>query len=269
MIERREDLKDLQIEVLNKFCVALESIPLPVLEKFPKFDSDSFKKLQHLHRHVKAKLRLIHTKLSRLEKEEEIESPDALTSTSWKSAGTPTTCVSRNILSNDPVNLNMSSILRTLEFHQESLNVMESCTNSSFESTTLSKPPEIAGTIKKSTFQLKRPVKAVLSTDVSKTIEEMWEKDQQMSRTMNFSINSEHVPKNTFSNDIKSPSREKESNEKNSCMQSNIDSPDKWISIDKPHGKTINKYYIFPGYLKFLTNKYIFYRQLSNVFCKS
>lgn len=245
-MERREDLKDLQIEVLNKFCVAFESIPLSVLEKFPKFDSDSFKKLQGLHRHVKAKLRLVQTKLSRLEKEEEeeSESSDAVASVLSKSTKISTTCVSESPVINNRDNFNVTStsVSRMLEFNQESPNVMESHTkehNSSSESiTSVSKPPEIAVTTKKSTFQLKRPVKAVLGTDVSKTIKEMWEKDQHMSRTMNSSIDSEYVTKDNFNNNIRTPSN----NEKNTRMQSNMDdSPDKLISINKPHGKTDNK----------------------------
>lgn len=247
MIERRENLKDLQIEILSKFCVALELIPLPVLEQFPKFDSNCFKKLQGLHRHVKAKLRLVQTKLLRLEKEdeenellafasEESELPAFAPGVS-KSAGIPAICMSENSpINNDNFNTSSTSTARTLEFHQVSSNIMESCTkeyNSNFESSA-SKLPEIAVTTKKSTFQLKRPVKAVLATDVSKTIEEMWGKDQQMSRTMNSSIDSEHAVKDTFDNDIRTPS----SNEKNTYVQSNInDSPDKWISTNKSHGK--------------------------------
>ncbi|EFN77228.1 Bloom syndrome protein-like protein [Harpegnathos saltator] len=245
LVERHEDLKDLQIEVLNKFCVALESIPLPVLEKFPKFDLDSFKKLQGLHRHVKAKLRLVQTKISRLEKESEgSESPNAFTSILSKSGGISATCVSENPLISNYDNFNTSNALttKTSESHKKSTNVIESCTkecDSSFEFiTSASKSPEIVVTTKKSTFQLKRPVKAVLSTDVSKTIEEMWEKDQQMSRTMNSSIDSEHVSKDTFNSNIGTPS----SNERNIYMQNNIDdSSDKWININKPHDNTAVK----------------------------
>lgn len=243
MVEIREDLKNLQIEILSKFCVALESIPLPVLEQFPKFDSNCFKKLQGLHRHVKAKLRLVQTKLLRLEKEdEESELSDVFASGLSKSSGISARCIPENpLISNcDNFNISSTSISKTLEFPQESLNIMESCTkehNSSFESSA-SKPFEIAVTTKKNTFQLKRPIKAVLGTDVSKTIEEMWEKDQQMSRTLNSSIDSEHIPKDTFNNNIRTPS----SSEKITCMQSNInDRPDKWISTNKPHGKTNNK----------------------------
>ncbi|XP_014480193.1 PREDICTED: Bloom syndrome protein homolog isoform X2 [Dinoponera quadriceps] len=233
LVERREDLKDLLIEVLNKYCVALELIPLPVLEKFPKFDSDNFKKVQGLHRHVKAKLRLVQTKLSRLEKEnEESKSPDDF-AVSSKSTEITATCVSESPLTSnyDHFNTSSPSVSRMLEFPQESsspiMELRKKEHNSSFESTLASKPPEIAATTKKSTFQLKRPVKAVLSTDVSKTIEEMWEKDRRMSKTMNSPMDSECVPKDTFNNDIKTPN----SNEKNTRTQNNInDSLNKWIS---------------------------------------
>ncbi|XP_032687274.1 Bloom syndrome protein homolog isoform X2 [Odontomachus brunneus] len=246
LIERRENLKDLQIEILSKFCIALELIPLPVLEQFPKFDSNCFKKLQGLHRHIKAKLRLVQTKLLRLEKDEEeellafaSEESELPAFASGVSADIPVTYVSEKsqISNHDNSNMSSTSTAKKLEFHQVSSNILESCTkehNSSFESSA-SKPSEIAVTTKKSTFQLKRPVKAVLNTDVSKTIEEMWEKDQQISRIMNSSIDSEHAFKDTFNSDI--TDRIPSSNEKSIHVQSNInDSPDKWISTNKSHG---------------------------------
>lgn len=243
MLERREDLKDLRIEILDKFCIALESIPLPVLEKFPKFDSDSFKKLQDLHRHVKAKLRLVQTKFLRLQKEDEkdvSESPETPTSVSLKS--TPTTCEPENYSINDydDFNTSSSSISKKIEF-QNSSNVMTELhmrDDNSIESTSIIKPLEITVTNKKSTFQLKRPVKTVLDTQVSKAIEEMWEKDQQRSKIMNSSVDSEHTkPVNdTFNSSIKTPRSDKESiSIQNSTTK---ESPNNWINIDKPHGKT-------------------------------
>lgn len=251
MLERREDLKELQIEILDKFCIALELIPLPVLEQFPKFDSDSFKKLQGLHRHIKAKLRLVQTKLSKLQKEDEknvSESPETSGSPLSKSIEIPISCVSESRSINDSNNSDNSSfdisISKTIDFCQDSVNMMESYTNAeehdnNAEPVPAVKSPETTIPNKKSTFQLKRPVKTVLGTEVSKTIAEMWEKDQQISKTVNSSIDSDYIlVKNTFNDSIKTPP----SNEKNVFMQKNIilHSPDYRINT-KSQGMANNK----------------------------
>ncbi|XP_011704648.1 PREDICTED: Bloom syndrome protein homolog isoform X1 [Wasmannia auropunctata] len=209
LLERRQDLKELQLEILDKFCIALELIPLPVLEQFPKFDTDSFKKLQGLHRHIKAKLRLVQTKLSKLEKEDEknvSESPETPGSASSKSIETPISCMFESLLTNDYDNFDASciSVSKTTDFCQTLSNVMDSyttngvkeydITSNRMEPVSTVKSPEItAPNNKKSTFQLKRPVKTVLGTQVSKTIAEMWEKDQHISKTMNSSVDSDCV----------------------------------------------------------------------------
>lgn len=244
MLERREDLKELQVEILDKFCTALELIPLPVLEQFPKFDSDSFKKLQGLHRHIKAKLRLVQTKLSKLQKEDEknvSESPETSGSPSSKSI--EILCMSENRSINDYNNFDTSStsISKTIDFRQDLANVMESYTNAkendNVESMSV-KLPETTIPNKKSTFQLKRPVKTVLGTEVSKAIAEMWEKDQQISKTVNSSIDSDYILiKDTFNNSKTPPS-----NEKNIFMQKNVilHSPDHRINTNKSQGMVNN-----------------------------
>ncbi|KAL0125423.1 hypothetical protein PUN28_004506 [Cardiocondyla obscurior] len=243
LVERREDLKELQIETLDKFCIALESIPLPILEHFPKFDPDSFRKLQNLHRHIKAKLRLVQTRLTKLQKEDEqneLESPETLKSVLSNSIKTPNLCVSESHSINDCDNFDASCILvsKTTNFSndltnlaksfsdvKEHCNIMESTSTpiKSLESTTPNK---------KSTFQLKRPVKTVLGSEVSKTIAEMWKKDQQLSKTINSSVESDcMLIKNTFDDSIKTPP----SNEKKMFMHKNVilDSPKSKINTNK------------------------------------
>jgi len=223
-----------------------------VLEQFPKFDPDSFKKLQGLHRHIKAKLRLVQTKLSKLQKDEKIisESPETPGSASSKSIETPISCMSESPLIHDYDNFDASCTLapKTINFRQDSANVMESYTTSAkeyvisdnMESVSI-ESPEITVPNKKSTFQLKRPVKTVLGTQVSRTIAEMWEK-AKISRTMNSSVDSDCVStKDTFNDSIKTPS----SNEKNMFMQRNItlstpDSPNK-MNTNKSQGMASNK----------------------------
>ncbi|EFN70165.1 Bloom syndrome protein-like protein [Camponotus floridanus] len=230
LLERRESLKDLQIEILDKFYIALELIPLPILDQFPKFDRNSFKKLQGLHRHVKAKLRLMQTKLSKLQKEDEKDvsvcsgTPESVSNSNER----PISYVPEGCLINNDFDTSSTSISKTIDFHENLTNVTESHTKeyeSNIESTI--KSPEI--TSKKSTFQLKRPVKTVLGTEISKTIAKMWEKDQQISKTMNSSIDSEYVSiKDTFNDSIKTPTK----SETNISMQRNTigNSPNNWIN---------------------------------------
>lgn len=243
MLERRDGLKDLQIEILDKFCSALELIPLPVLEQFPKFDRDSFKKLQGLHRHVKAKLRLMQTKLSKLQKEDEkdvsvsLETPESVSSNSMER---PISHISESCLINNDFDTSSTLISKTIDFHENLPNTMESYTkehDSNMESIIVIRSSETTIPSKKSTFQLKRPIKTVLGTEVSKTIAEMWEKDQ-MSKTVNCSTDSEYVPistKDTFNSSIKTPSK----TGTNMSMQKNVrSSPNNWInSTNKSQGK--------------------------------
>ncbi|XP_077255988.1 Bloom syndrome helicase isoform X3 [Temnothorax americanus] len=233
--EKREALKDLQREILEKYCGALESIPITVLKQFPTFNPVSFNKLQDLRRHVKAKLRLYQTKLSKLQKEDEnnvYESPETPESASSSNAReTPRSCMSetRSINDHDTFDASCTSVSKCIRapFRQGSASATESYINAKehdtagMEPMAAVKPPETTVLTKKSTFQLKRPIKTVLGSDVSKTIAEMW--DQQMSsKTMNSSVDSDCVfVKDIFNDSIKTPS----SNEKN--MQGNVvlDSP--------------------------------------------
>lgn len=265
MLERRQDLKELEIEILDKFCIALELIPLPVLEQFPKFDRDSFKKLQGLHRHIKAKLRLIQTKLSKLPKEDEknvSESPE--TPGSSKSAATPISCMSENCrLTSDNDNDNdydydydnfdasCTSVFKTTtDFRRDLTNVMESYTtnakkyDNNVEPMLAVKSPETTVPNRKSTFQLKRPVKTILGAQVSKTIAEMWEKDQQISKTANSSVDSDCVSvNNTFNDSIKTPPSNKKNmfSLKRNVILDSPDSSDDKINANKSQGMANNK----------------------------
>jgi bloom syndrome protein len=250
LLERQKNLKDLQIEILGKFYTALELIPLPVLEQFPKFDLDSFKKLQDLHRHVKAKLRLVQTKLR---KEDEInvsQSSETSESALFRSCGTPTSDVFESHLINNNKDLNVpsTSISKRIDFHQGSPNIMESHAKKSnnMESLLVNKLSKIIVPNKKSTFQLKRPIKTILGTEISKTIAEMWEKDQQMSKIANSTMDSDYEfksVKDTFNDNVKTPPE----NEKDVSMQKNNikDNLDNSINNNKSQGRIINKISIF------------------------
>jgi len=261
LLERQKNLKDLQIEILDKFYTALELIPLPVLEQFPKFDLDSFKKLQDLHRHVKAKLRLVQTKLR---KEDEInisESSETAESALFRSCETATSGIFENHLINNNKDLNVpgTSISKRIDFHQDSPNIMELHVKepNNMESLLVDKLPKIIVPNKKSTFQLKRPIKTILGTEISKTIAEMWEKDQQMSKTLNSTMDSDYEfksVKDTFNDNVKTPLE----NEKDVSMQKNNvkDNLDNSINNNKSQGRIINKISIF--FIFKIFNKIVF-----------
>ncbi|XP_020280827.1 Bloom syndrome protein homolog isoform X2 [Pseudomyrmex gracilis] len=228
--ERRDNLKDLQIEILDKFCNAFEMIPIPILEKFPKFDLDTYTKLQDLNRHVKAKLRLVQTKLSKLQNEDEISTSESVKTpgSTSKSAEISSSPVLESHVISENFNKSSPSISKKLDFYQDSPNksyVQEY--NSNMESGSTPKSHENAVTNKKSTFQLKRPVKTVLGTEISKTIAEMWEKEQ-LSKSVNSPTDSSvvSVKDNTFNGSVITSPK----NENNTHMQRSIrDSPDNWI----------------------------------------
>ncbi|XP_029163076.1 Bloom syndrome protein homolog isoform X2 [Nylanderia fulva] len=254
LLQRHENLKDLQIEILDKFYIALELIPLPVLEQFPKFDRDAFIKLQGLHRHVKAKMRLMQTRLSKLQKEDEhdasifSETPESLSSNEKP--------VSQSYLTNNDFDTSSTSISKIIDCHENLSNIMESHTkkhDSNMESTIAIKSFETTVPNKKSTFQLKRPIKTVLSTQVSKTIAEMWEKDQQMSMTVDSSIDTDNVSlsiQDTFNDSIKTPPR----TEINTSMQINSikESPNNWINTSNSQGSSC---YTVPAKVSTLTQE--------------
>lgn len=233
-------MKDLQIEILDKFCNAFEMIPIPILEKFPKFDLDTYTKLQDLNRHVKAKLRLVQTKLSKLQNEDEISTSESVKTpgSTSKSAEISSSPVLESHVISENFNKSSPSISKKLDFYQDSPNksyVQEY--NSNMESGSTPKSHENAVTNKKSTFQLKRPVKTVLGTEISKTIAEMWEKEQ-LSKSVNSPTDSSvvSVKDNTFNGSVITSPK----NENNTHMQRSIrDSPDNWIKSNTFQSKQI------------------------------
>ncbi|XP_071555860.1 uncharacterized protein [Temnothorax nylanderi] len=236
LLERRQDLRGLEIENQDKFCRALESIPLPVLEQFPNFNPVSFKKLQRLRLHVKAKLRLLQTQLSKLQKEDEKtlyefpETPGG--SASSDSIESPNSRMSECRSTNDRDNFDasrtsVSKCTRALFRRRDSAAsvTMESHINAKEHDNGVEpmaaavEPPENTASNKKSIFRLKRPIRTVLGSQVSKRIAEMWKKDRRRStKTIDSSVASDcdFVEDITFNDGSKTPS----SNEKN--MQGNV-----------------------------------------------
>ncbi|XP_053978074.1 recQ-like DNA helicase Blm [Hylaeus volcanicus] len=209
--DRYKDLKDLQIEILEKYYNALDQIPLPVLEKFPNFNAHTFQDLRILYQHVKAKIRLVETKLTHAQSNEKQPSVNEKSCEIISSSTLPKimdTSNQQSILSiSDSDSFNMS-IINSIDAEPNCANVMEVDStfspiikeplqknnvsqikeeedNTNFHYSPIqAKSNDSVLQSKKGTFQLKRPIKATLGTEVSKRIGELWEKEEK-SKTIN------------------------------------------------------------------------------------
>ncbi|KOX69173.1 Bloom syndrome protein like protein [Melipona quadrifasciata] len=179
----------------------------PIMSSVP-FNVNTYKNLKILHQHVKAKIRLVETKLARLKTDEKQKLADEELS-EVKSKCT-------NNLSLTPKTLNQQSIISISDsddFSTSNSNLLDaesSCTMKT-QTTTLSTVKEFPQLLqtkiesqvkdpkkninlhgteqtklndslvqgKKSTFQLKRPVKATIESEVSKQIGEIWKKEEK------------------------------------------------------------------------------------------
>ena len=210
MEDRCKYLKDFQIEILGKFYSALDQIPLPVLEKFPQFNVNTYKNLKILYQHVKAKIRLVETKLAHVKTDEKQKLADEeLSEVRNKFTNnsplikTPKTLNQQSIISisdSDDFSTSNSNLLdaelsytmktqtTTLstvkEFPQLLQTKIESQVknqkkNIDLNSSEQTKLNDSLVQGKKSTFQLKRPVKATIGSEVSKQIGEIWKKEEK------------------------------------------------------------------------------------------
>lgn len=232
--DRCKCLKEFQIEMLEKFYLALDQIPIPVLEKFPQFNVHTFHDLKILYQHVKAKLRLVERKLVYLKNEE------AKNSLNEKSMEISTSCENSlpSTIATDAAN--RQSILTISDsdtFSASNINISDSdlsCINAARVQTVApstikdfsqmlgksneaqvkeqkdnvynysiqNKSSESLIQGKKSTFQLKRPIKATVGCTISKQIGEIWKKGAQSTvinpkpTVPNFNINISSDAKN-------------------------------------------------------------------------
>ncbi|XP_078047077.1 Bloom syndrome helicase isoform X2 [Augochlora pura] len=196
--DRFKQLKDFQIEILEKVYTALERIPLPVLEKFPNFNTQTYQDLKILHQHVKAKIRLTEKKLTNIQTNEDIKSSNEHVYESKNSFVPPITPGTSNCQStvyasnNDSFNLSVNNLTNSNYVHavqtESTISPMKIECSSPLEKKNESQVKEqlsnntvnfspLQG--KKGAFQLKRPIKATVVTNVSKQIEEIWEKEEK------------------------------------------------------------------------------------------
>lgn len=179
-------LKDKQIEILEKFYEAMNNIPTAVLSKFPQFDAESFQKLKILHQRVKAKIRHTEKRILALH---DSEAKDSRTpedkSESTTIANSDRSDKERTLISNNLVNESncLESQAKKIYTSESSiqqcktpLSSIDSKSRTSVESNECTTPVQ---TKRKSLFQLKVPVKATLSPEMSKKLEEMMEKNHR------------------------------------------------------------------------------------------
>ncbi|XP_043268552.1 Bloom syndrome protein homolog isoform X2 [Venturia canescens] len=219
LTEHCQHLKNLQLEILEKFAIAFENIPVPVLEQFPKFDADTFGRLKTLNKHVQAKIKRTEkliaesNKIQSLNKSIDSEFPDDLdeyvplparleNTVAFKSHSKvrpligksehddkdeplPSTSSGNGISSYFQQSKlpESSKILQNRSDKEESIRENSNITPK-IESTTSKvqqnskDTPDITSPMqpKRSTFQLKRPMKAAISTNVTKIIDEILER---------------------------------------------------------------------------------------------
>lgn len=283
MEDRYQQLKEFQIEILEKFYVALDRVPLPVLEKFPNFNARTFQDLKILYQHVKAKTRLVETKLTHIKVDGNQKPVDN------NSCEITNTCTSNSTLSKTTGGiLNQQSILTisdsdsfavssfhvndietnyintkipesifspaAKEFYQPLQNKNEPIEEQK-DSTALTCSPDQAklndfiNQRKKSRFQLKRPIKATLGTQISKQIGEIWDKEEKsrativkvtdssldLHTTSNSSYKPERVEINTS---IYSVQEKKENLQFNEKLEHDNMQNDEYDVLDTIHGKS-------------------------------
>ncbi|XP_076249290.1 Bloom syndrome helicase isoform X2 [Calliopsis andreniformis] len=220
--DRYKQLKDFQIEILEKFYTAIDRIPLPVLEKFPNFNARTFQDLKILYQHAKAKTRLVETKLMHVKINEDQKLTDEnsweVTNTCSNTANLPRTTVgtlnqelvvsisdgdsfntstfntndvephySNAIKSGSTVSPPVKEFYQSLQKNNE-IQIKEQKNDTTFHCSPIeTKLNDSTSQGKKSTFQLKRPIKATVGSQISKQIGEIWEKEEK-SKTTNIKM---------------------------------------------------------------------------------
>ncbi|XP_015186899.1 PREDICTED: Bloom syndrome protein homolog isoform X2 [Polistes dominula] len=231
--DKHQTLQDLQIIILEKFFLAMDQIPMPILEKFPKFNVDAFQKLKALNQHVKAKLRLVKKRLENKQKiEKELKSTIENEPLQELESHSPV-FKKYNIYRSSPINSKNSKDSFNLSFNSSSKELVSPNETSDASLSNITKPinswqkgdneklsmattvnansPIVSTSanasvsasvststapIKKSTFQLKRPVRATVCTEVTKKIGELWEKEQQQTRLLQMTSDTKYDASN-------------------------------------------------------------------------
>lgn len=199
------DLKNVQIEILEKFYTAINYIPVEVLSKFPQFDAETFQKLKILHQRVKAKIKqtekkLIDSKTNKLKENQKFDCSNNYTNDS--------TYFSTSTVKDDDSLINKNteyerntdvSLQSTFNYQNESESINKTSDDSMAQPSSLPSIPSQT-TKKKSSFQLKVPTKAALLPGTSKRLEELIEK-KKLLETTNSSKNLSTNCSESYNND--------------------------------------------------------------------
>ncbi|XP_014208205.1 Bloom syndrome protein homolog [Copidosoma floridanum] len=189
LIAGKNDLEDVQIEILEKFFVAFDTIPIEILSHFPQFDAEICQRLRSLYHRVKAKIRQNDRQLKSITSQEKIsESQYKEDRRLLQDCLNPSTNNQEEEMDYSPDEIKPpytdskpKSIDKSLE---ESTSSSPKSQETLINPSTCQTPP--APVQKKSRFQLKMPVKATINPVASKQIEEIIEK-KQLEITTNYS----------------------------------------------------------------------------------
>ncbi|KOC69612.1 Bloom syndrome protein like protein [Habropoda laboriosa] len=248
--DRYKELREFQMEILEKYMTALDQMPLPVLEKFPQFDARTFRNSKILYQHVKAKIRLVETKLAHIKVDENEKFADEklceIADNHTNSSPLIKTLNSINqqsiisISDSDSFNVSNTNLMNAESNYTNSIKIQATAPSMTEDFSELlqtrneSQTKEYKNNIdlqsspiqvksnnsvvqgKKGIFQLKRPIKATLGSEVSKKIGEIWNKEVQP-RTVNVKITVPNCDTNTdFDNMCRT---EKSNTNENFCLE--------------------------------------------------
>ena len=202
---------------MEKFYLAIDNIPLEVLSKFPQFHLESFQKLKALNHRVKAKIRLTEKRLLTFNNIEKDIKPKSDSKSlmvhddniSQKEDRVQNTDSVKDITTNKG-NFKESS-------HSEQSVIHNKTCNSPTSNDIMNKSQEIYsdGLItpvqpkRRSQFQLKVPIKATISPEMSKKLEEMMERNRTKSNGENVNSNNLSQTSNTSDCDIDNETSQK------------------------------------------------------------
>lgn len=177
------------------------SIPKPVLSKFPQFDEDAFQTLKILHHRVKAKIRQTEKRLQNStvanERNDSFDSSETTTYSNQLSnvdLVSDNKCISKNLAherKNHPSQSNMVADDKNNIYNTSTIYDLDTTSEQCNSSLELGDDPPGSKnfipkeqitpiqTKRKNQFQLKVPVKATVSPEMSKKLEEMMEKSNR------------------------------------------------------------------------------------------
>jgi bloom syndrome protein len=212
LMSDKNDLKDIQIGILEKFFIAFDKIPIAILTKLPEFDADTCQQLRSLYQRVKAKIRQADKKIQSINIQDQndnaqfIKNKEVLENSHdfinnyeadleyYPSAtGINYITSDQSKCTNHLSEANFSNEEFIIKNHNsvlnESYNNLDTYSNDLLNSKDLSLKQNLnqsndsvnspIQTKRKSQFQLKMPIKATINPVVSKQIQEMMNRNQQ------------------------------------------------------------------------------------------